>query len=316
MARSPFYELRYEAPFSGLQPLGPNVTIDSFSGQIKGKSPAIIGQYVMSVCIDEFRQGKLINIHRKDIHIAVSDCYALQAALQPNYTFCEDLKVTFRNELTNPVGTKFIWDFGDGSKPDTSLVQDGNVTHQYTQPGNYKVKLKADLSNGQCTDTTITLAKVWPGFFPGFTVSGSCIQNPYQFFDTTKTVFGNVVKWRWNFGDETKNNDTSISKNPNWTYTTTGFKTIQLSVESDSGCKKDFIKIIEVADKPPLSLKFRDTLICTPDALQLEAVGGGTFSWSPLYNIINSNTATPTVNPTTTTWYKVLMSQDGCTNND
>jgi gliding motility-associated-like protein len=50
--------------------------------------------------------------------------------------------------------------------------------------------------------------------------------------------------------------------------------------------------------------------------VQLQASGTGTFSWGPPVNIINANTATPTVNPVTTTYYHVQLNQLGCINND
>ena len=69
-------------------------------------------------------------------------------------------------------------------------------------------------------------------------------------------------------------------------------------------------------DKPLLTLAFRDTLICVPDTLQLQANGTGSWSWQPNYNIINPNTANPRVYPTTTTWYYVDLSGNGCANRD
>jgi gliding motility-associated-like protein len=69
-------------------------------------------------------------------------------------------------------------------------------------------------------------------------------------------------------------------------------------------------------DKPTITLAFRDTLICIPDRLQLNASGQGIFSWTPLTGIINANTGTPTVNPTTTTVYHVVLNDNSCINND
>ena len=66
----------------------------------------------------------------------------------------------------------------------------------------------------------------------------------------------------------------------------------------------------------PLDLLSGTHFICVPDALQLQASGTGTFSWTPPLNIVNSNTATPTVNPSTTTYYHVQLDQFGCINND
>src|SRR5205085_2838102 len=101
-----------------------------------------------------------------------------------------------------------------------------------------------------------------------------------------------------------------------WTYADTGTKTITLIVTNSKGCRDTISKAINIIGRPVIRLPFRDTLICVPDALQLQASGTGNFSWTPPIDITNANTATPTVNPTTTTWYHVQLDQFGCINND
>jgi gliding motility-associated-like protein len=61
---------------------------------------------------------------------------------------------------------------------------------------------------------------------------------------------------------------------------------------------------------------FKDTLICVNDNLLLTAIGSGNFTWTPPVNIINANTATPTVSPITTTTYYVELEDNGCRNRD
>lgn len=76
------------------------------------------------------------------------------------------------------------------------------------------------------------------------------------------------------------------------------------------------MQTVDILDKPAIAVAFNDTLICIPDAVQLNATGTGTFSWTPLVNIVGANTATPSVNPTTDTWYYVKLTDNGCENND
>lgn len=315
-APPPYADLSYTSPFSGSQPLGAQASIDQRTGLITGIAPGITGQYVLTACAYEYRQGRLINIHRKDIHVAVSNCLPLKALLKPNYSYCDDFLVDFKNEQFNPAGSLFIWDYGDGSKKDTTNDPQGRVNHQYLDTGVYKVKLKVILAGGQCVDSTTTEARVFPGFFPGFTVQGTCILLPLQFNDTTRTRYGNVNKWRWNFGDASTLADTAKIKNPNWKYSSIGFKTVQLIVESDKGCIDTVTKQVEVRDKPPINFAFKDTLICSIDTLQLRATGIGSFSWSPNYNILNENTNTPLVYPKRTTYYTLTLNENGCINTD
>lgn len=311
----PYASLNYQSPYNGTAPLGGQVTIDRKTGVISGVAPFTIGQYVITVCAYEYRQGVLINIHRKDVHVKVSDCIPLEALLKPNYSYCDDFLVTFKNEQVNPSGSVYTWDFGDGTPPVTTTDIEGRVQHQFADTGTFTVKLKVVLA-GQCEDETVTLAKVYPGFWPAFKVAGTCVLLPLQFTDQTTARYGQPAKWTWDFGDETTNADVSNAQNPSWKYTTTGLKTVTLTVESDKGCVGTVTATADVRDKPPITLAFKDTLICSIDTLKLNASGNGIFSWGPMYNILDENTPTPSVWPKTTTTYTVTLNENGCVNTD
>jgi PKD repeat protein len=306
-------ELNYQSPYSAGSPLGSLTSIDPATGIITGIAPSILGQYVITVCAYEYRSGTLINIHRKDIHVGVSDCVPLNAVLKPDYSYCDDFNVTFKNEQLNPAGSVYIWQYGDGSKPDTTTDVEGRVNHQYADTGTYSVKLKVILA-GQCIDSTETDAKVYPGFFPGFRSQGTCVLLPLSFFDTTRSTYGTPSKWRWNFGDETTLGDTSNSPTPSWKYSTIGMKNVQLIVESNKGCRDTVTVLTEVRDRPPISVAFKDTLICSIDTLQLHGIGNGVWSWSPGPYIYNQNTADPFVYPKSNTVYEATLNENGCIN--
>jgi PKD repeat protein len=318
-AAPPYNLIPYRGGYSGSIPLGLQATINSKTGVISGIAPNTSAQYVVTVCISEYREGVLINIHRKDIHLRIADCTPLKAVLKPDYSYCDDFTATFFNNQANPAGAMYIWKYGDGTKADTSMDAVGTVQHQFADTGTYKVQLIVILA-GQCYDSTTTLAKVYPGFYPGFTVTGSCILNALQFNDTTSTRYGAVNNWRWNFADETTQADTSLIKAPSWKYGTIGIKRVQLIVQSDKGCMDTVYKDVEVKDKPVIGLPFRDTLICSnlplQDTLQLHATGFGVFTWSPLTRIVAQNTADPFVFPTNTTTYYVQLNENGCINTD
>ncbi len=182
-------------------------------------------------------------------------------------------------------------------------------------PALYTIKLVINRGSG-CADSTYRTVGVYPGFFPDFGSTGICITNPVQFHDSTKTVYGVVNSWSWNFGDLTTIADTSHIKNPAWSYANTGPKDITLIAGSSKGCRDTITHTVTVIDKPVITLAFKDTLICVPDAVQLQASGTGVFSWTPPINIVNAGTATPTVNPSATTLYYVRLDEQGCINTD
>ncbi len=313
----PYLSVPYQSPYNGSQPMGPGVTINSVTGLISGNSPNLLGEFVVSVCVNEYRNGVLIGRSPKELHVRVNDCNPLQARLDPRPTTCDGFTVNFQNDaMGNPPGTEYLWTFGEPSSgnADTSILP--TPTHTYADTGVYTVRLVVALPGGLCADTASFQVRVFPGFFPGFTVAGGCFTNPFQFTDTTNTDYGVVDSWTWNFGDATTLADTSHNQNPQWTYAGPGSKNVTFIVTNSKGCRDTVQQAINVLDRPILTLAFRDTLICRNDAVQLNAEGTGVFSWTPLVNITGANTATPTVTPVTTTWYYVSLNDNGCVNND
>lgn len=307
----PYSSVNYNSPFSAGSPLGADVTINSTTGLVSGRSPAA-GIYVVTVCVQEIRNGIVIATQRKDLQIKAGGCDIAAAELDPEYITCDGLSYSFTHP-NNPLITSFYWEFGDPGSGinNTSSLQ--NPTHVFSVAGDYTIKLVTN-RNGECSDSATATVRVWPGFFPNFNTTGVCITNPVQFNDQTTTAFGVVDSWTWNFGDAGTTIDVSDQQNPSWTYSSTGTKDVRLIATNSKGCIDTIIKQVNIIDKPPITLAFDDTLICVPDAVQLQASGTGIFSWTPLTNITNPNTPTPTVNPTTTTTYTVQLNDQGCIN--
>jgi PKD repeat protein len=146
-----------------------------------------------------------------------------------------------------------------------------------------------------------TDVRIFPGFEADFAQSGVCNLLPFQFTDQTKTRYGVVNKWHWDFGVQELIQMLAMNKIPLYTFNGINQYNVTLIAMSNKGCTDTVIKPVEVTDKPGIDMNFRDTLICSQDSLMLHAGGAGNFSWTPGYNIINSNTATPVVFPKKTT---------------
>lgn len=305
----PYSTVPYINGFSAAQPLGNRATIDSKTGKITGIAPGL-GEYVVCVCISEYRGGKLISTHRKDFIVNVNNCDFAGAELQPSYISCDDFNYTFQNLNTSPLNKTYHWDFGDNT---TST--DPVATHTFAAAGDYNVTLTVNKGEN-CSSSTTSVIKVYPGFAPGFTINGICLNRPTQFNDTSKSRYGIINYWSWSFGDPASANNTSLQQNPTHTYAQTGTKNIQFIVGDTKGCMDTVYKPIEIIDKPVLQVAFKDTLICVGDNVQLGASGIGNFSWTPTGNISNANTATPVVNPNVTTNYIVELDDNGCKNKD
>lgn len=311
----PYNSLPYVNPYSADNPFGTNVKLDPSTGIISGISPSATGEYVVAVLIKEYRGNQYIAETRKELHVNVANCTVPEADLPLETVNCNGFEVQFENRSFSPAINSYYWDFGAPNRPGniSDLTQ---PTFVYSDTGTYIAKLV--VNRGQaCTDSANITVKVYPGFSSGFVADGSCFSNPFQFRDTTFARYGVVNSWRWDFGLTAATNDTSLLRNPTFTYPTPGIYTVTLRSTSSKGCADTISIPVSVLDKPLLNLPFKDTLICSIDSLRLRALGTGNFSWTPSTGrILNPTSGTPTVFPLITTTYRVTLNDRGCITSD
>jgi len=106
--------LPYAGPFSGEFPLGPNVKINAATGLINGIAPGE-GQYVVNVCVTEWRHGRPFTEHRKDFILKVQNCDFVEAVLPDKIVQCKDSIVHFENLSASSLITSYLWTFGDNT---------------------------------------------------------------------------------------------------------------------------------------------------------------------------------------------------------
>lgn len=311
----PYQSVPYGNGFAGITPLGNNVRIDPETGLITGIAPKA-GTYIVTVCVEEIRNGKVIATQHKDLQINIAPCSVTAAALPEEYMLCGDSKTLFAQNLsTSSLINSYSWEFTNRSGDVIYASGDPAVTYTFADTGLYNVKLVIN-RNQQCTDSVTSVARVYPGFAPDFLISSPCISRPAQFTDATTSALGTVSAWNWDFGEATTTLDISDDQHPRYAYPSTGDKNIRLIVENTLGCRDTLSKAVFIFDKPPINLAFRDTLICPPDNLQLKASGNGIFRWSSLQSIANPDIPDPFVSPLATATYYVDLDDDGCTNTD
>lgn len=311
----PYYPVPYGNGYSGSQPLGNNVTINPTTGMITGIAPGT-GIYVITVCVQEIRNGIAIATQRKDLQLNITGCTIAAATLLPSYMLCGNSTELVAGNLSNsPLISSYAWEITDNNGNMVYESQQATANHTFAQPGTYTIKLATNRGQ-QCSDSTTATAFVYPGFEPRIQTRGTCISKPVLFEDRTTSVYGTTNFWDWDFGDAAVQTDFSLQQNTAYQYPYPGRKTVQLIAGNDLGCRDTVTAFVDIVDKPPIGLAFRDTLICPPDALQLRASGQGTFTWSPAVNLSGGNTPTPVVQPPVDTKYYVDLDLDGCENHD
>ena len=313
-APPPYGSVPYSFPFSGLQPLGTSATINIGTGIISGIAPAS-GKYIVCVLVKSYRNGIFIADHRKDFIVTVAPCDFASSDLKTNYTFCDSLKVDFKNESSSLLNLTFDWNFGD---PITGVLNTSNQEfpqHDYSAPGDYQLILTVNAGT-PCAASDTSIVSVYPGFFPAAdTVTTTCKGVPAQFNDITTTNFPPVNYWHWDFGDQSTNADTSRIKSPQYTYATANNYIATLIVGTAKGCRDTLQIPVKIVDKPDFTIS-KDTLICVVDTLQLSSSAtAGRVTWTPNFMINDTTNYNPLVSPDVTTRYTAFYENPvGCSN--
>ncbi len=129
---------------------------------------------------------------------------------------------------------KYMWNFGDGQ-----LADSAKPSHTYTAGGTYTVNFAVITDIGCLSDTIPKTISVFQPPNAAFSLAAAaCLNKPVTFNDqSTATGGATIVKWYWNFGDNTPPL-TATNNNPlQHAYTATGVYNATLQVELGSGCK-------------------------------------------------------------------------------
>jgi len=158
----------------------------------------------------------------------------------PDFTFakigpCESLTMEFTNTSTFTTGSfgprSFVWDYGDGTPPDTAAFAPPRV-HTYAVPGNYTVKLHL-IDTSFCNSPSVKekTVRLNPIVDAGFTTdSVGCVPFTAKFRNTSL----GGTDFVWDFGD----NQTSTEEHPTHVYNTPGDYTVTLTATDTSTCNR------------------------------------------------------------------------------
>ncbi len=175
----------------------PAFTIDPVSGMLTGTGTSM-GQYVLSICTTEWRNGVPINVTNRDIQLNVTICDPVDAPIINAPSSCSGLSVQFENESADNL--TYYWDFGLATATsDTSNLYAPSFT--YPTQGVYDVMMI--LNPGlTCADTTYTTYVTSIELTASITqVSSECSSGQTLYDFSAVASSGNGISYHWNFGN-------------------------------------------------------------------------------------------------------------------
>lgn len=289
---------------------GPVLTIDPITGFLSG-TPNTIGQFVVGICIEEFRFGELISTTRRDFQYNVGLCESPAAAFFSPETICTTDSILFDNQSTNT--SSFLWSFDAINNPDWTS-SDTNPSFMYPAFGEYLVQLISEPFT-ICADTFQQDITVLPtGLIPSidytFVTCGDYFEIDFQ--SNVTSLGSTAVDYTWYFS----NGQTIFAENPTVFFNSdVTFLEVSLEVVGSEGCiyEANETLYLNAIDE---EIELDSLTICAGESVFLNPVYslGYTYSWTPNLNMSNPYSPNPQVTPTEDTSYEVLIADNqGCT---
>lgn len=198
---------------------------------------------------------------------------------------CVPLTVRFIDTLAK--GKRYIWDFGDGTRRDTTIAPNNSVSHTYTRIGVWRLMLiSIDSTTCNISDTAYISVRVGNNpVNPNFTFvkTGGCESTTFLFTNTTTA--GRPVytgsSFLWDFGDGSPKLRTGFVPVTH-TFPAPGTYDVRLTVDDSVFCNApaDTLKKVRIAVNVKAEIE-TSPIGCVPYRAEFTnaSLGGLDFTW-------------------------------------
>lgn len=262
------------------KPMGgnPPITINATTGIISG-IPNVLDQFVVSVCVEEYRNGMLIGKIFRDFQFNVVNCkrtvvtnvvadsssisvVGSTGSVRKDFFIygCENVTLTLNNQsYERSQINDFYWEFDNKGRIERYTEWSPTITFRDTGLYFGKLLLNPGLP---CGDSAFIKLQLGGHINSAITYQyDTCVAGPVSFKGKLEAAYpiNSVV---WDFGDGSKD---SINRNPAYQFKTPGTQTVTLSVKDQYGCKGDTIISFNWQPAPPILIVEPDNYLgCAP----------------------------------------------------
>ncbi|MEM8909171.1 MAG: PKD domain-containing protein, partial [Bacteroidota bacterium] len=270
----PFDPVFYTIPtYTASSPMGGNpvVSINPNTGLITGV-PEVQGQFVVGVCVEEFRAGVWMGTVRRDFQFNVTSCSPLiEARLAADTVInneifilnaCGDSLVAFDNQS---IGENFVdeqfWAFDLDENGTFEQNPEWEPVVQFPGIGTYNGLLVLNPGT-TCNDTAQIIVNVYPGLNSDFSFTyDTCVSGPVSFTNLAQTNADSITDWFWDFGE----GNISDEPNPDHLYEVPGNHLVSLVITDNNNCQDTLTKLINYFPAPAVVIVEPNTFIgCQP----------------------------------------------------
>ncbi|WP_367388785.1 PKD domain-containing protein [Lewinella sp. LCG006] len=241
----PFDNVIFLAPtYTSTNPLGDaaGFVLDDATGLMTGM-PQFTGQFVVGVCVSEYRNGVLLSTVRRDFQFNVTNCeITVFAEIDRDsiiagdiyvVSSCGETEVTLTNQSGLPSFIdSYQWLFPLGVNQIESTERD--LTYDFPGVGTYEGIMVVNPGSTGCTDTAQVLVNIYPGLESEFSFDyDTCVADVVTFTNLSTTLGSQaIIANQWRYGD---GNAEDILQN-NHLYLNPGAYNVELEVRDQNGC--------------------------------------------------------------------------------
>ena len=227
---------------------------------------------------------------RKDTTIRVT-INAVPTVNFDKVNVCLGGSVMFKNKTAPATPTSYSWDFGDGSRANTSA----NPSYGYAKVGAYVVTLTASL-NG-CSKSISKNMYVFPKPKADFAKAAGSCENELFRFTNKSSISSGELGYIWDFDDK---GSVATDKETDHNFTSSGMKNVKLKAISEFGCVDSVVKPIDVKAAPVAS--YSNTAACSITPTAFTNTTAPVTGWTPSYTWNFGDGTTSTAASPVKTW--------------
>lgn len=300
----PFPNVTWQTPY-GLNDMlsGVPLQINPRTGLLTA-TPGRVGQFVVGICVKEYRNGILLSEGRRDFQFNVQPCgrIVLSSFFAPEY-LCSTYSALFNNQSAGNI-TNYNWDFGD---PTTTNDFSSALSPSYTYPdtGTYRIRLAVSNATG-CADTSyhdITIVR--NEITADINMNNRFCADRGTLIDVLDiSTVGNrnpINSWSWYIDNLLQNDMDNALQIP---IVGDDTMNIKLVVRNDENCIDSIIKPIMFSMNPD-KINIPDNQLCRGDSFIVNNPSNPLYAyrWQPNLYISNSQISNPIIRPLNTVQY-------------
>ncbi len=290
---------------------GTPIRIDSKTGLITG-IPNTQGQYLIGVCVQEYRNGRLRSTILRDFELNVVPCGDKPLADFDRLTgLCNGFDQIFINKSKDANSYQWYFDYLGNLNASSTAI---NPSYSYSKEGTYRVVLIA--INGMCVDTIVKDIRIInPNLKAAFDKSVTCDKELKINAKDRSTSNYTISSHEWTITGPMFNQQ-KLDKDPEFIVPKPGSYNLRLIITDINGCKDTTEMIVDIKT---IEVKLiDDKSICSGDSTRLVSNPNAsyTYNWSPTTGLNLNPPSNPWAKPSVTTTYKVTITDGNCTVQD